>query len=166
MNGVYFRHPTSIVDNGAIIGKGTKIWHFSHVMDGVKIGKNCMIGQGCFIGRNVRIGNGCKIQNNVSLYTQVVIGNDVFIGPSAVFMNDLTPRAKYPKKMWLSTIVKDGVTIGANATILCDVEINEYAMVGAGAVVVKDVPKYALVVGNPARVIGFVDKYGEKEVRK
>lgn len=156
-------HPTAVVDAGAQIGAGTRIWHFSHVMPGAVIGMNCNIGQNSFIDNNVVVGNGCKIQNNVSLYNSVVLEDDVFIGPSVVFTNVINPRAFIERKsQFKPTRICRGASIGANVTIVCGVTIGEYALVGAGAVVTKDVPPYALVVGNPARVIGQVDKEGNR----
>ena len=158
----HFIHESSYVDSDVTIGEGTKIWHFSHIQHGVIIGRNCMLGQNVNIGRNVKIGNGCKIQNNVSVYDGVTLEDDVFCGPSCVFTNDLTPRAMFPKgfEKHLKTLVKQGASIGANATIVCGITIGEYAMIGAGAVVTKDVSDYSLVIGVPARVVGKVDKYG------
>lgn len=159
----YQRHRTCCVDEGCCIGNGTKIWHFSHVMSNSSIGRNCNIGQNVVISPFVSIGDGVKIQNNVSVYTGVTCEEDVFIGPSVVFTNVINPRAFIERKdEFKSTMVKKGASIGANATIVCGVTIGEYAMIGAGAVVVKDVEPYALVVGNPARQIGFVDKEGNR----
>lgn len=158
----YFVHESSYVDEDVIIGEGTKIWHFCHIQRGARIGKNCSFGQNVNISNNVVIGDGCKIQNNVSIYEGVELEDDVFCGPSCVFTNDLTPRAKYPKGRvgYLKTLVKEGASIGANATIVCGHTIGKCAMVAAGAVVTKDVPDYALVVGIPARVVGKVDEKG------
>jgi len=159
----YFVHQTSIVDDGALIGEGTSIWHFSHVMKGAQIGRKCILGQNVFVGSGVKIGNGCKIQNNVSLYKGVVIEDDVFCGPSCVFTNVYNPRAFIERKHEFRPIlVKKGTTIGANATIVCGVSIGRYALIGAGAVVKKNVPDYALVVGIPARQIGWICKCGIK----
>ncbi|MDI6839483.1 MAG: DapH/DapD/GlmU-related protein [bacterium] len=159
----YFVHPTAIVDEGAEIGEGTKIWHFSHIMGGAKIGKNCVIGQNCFIARGAVLGNGVKLENNVSVYTFVTLEDYVFVGPSAVFTNDLNPRAPYPKGgKWIPTHVCKGVSIGANATIICGINIGKWAFIGAGAVVTKDVPDYAIVAGVPARLIGWMCECGEK----
>lgn len=156
-------HPSAVVDAGAQIGEGTRIWHFSHVMPGAVIGTNCIIGQNSFIDNNVVVGNNCKIQNNVSLYNGVVFEDDVFIGPSVVFTNVINPRAFIERKSeFKSTRICRGASIGANATIVCGVTIGAYALIGAGAVVTKDVPPYALVVGNPARIIGQVDKEGNR----
>ena len=157
----YFVHESSYVDEGAVIGDGTKIWHFSHIMSGSKIGKNCSIGQNVNIGSHAVIGNGVKIQNNVSVYDDVILEDDVFCGPSCVFTNVINPRAFVERKTeYKKTIVKKGASIGANATIVCGVTIGEYALVGAGAVVTKDVPPYSLVYGTPARVLGKVDMEG------
>lgn len=156
-------HPSAVVDAGAQIGEGTRIWHFSHVMPGAVIGANCIIGQNSFIDNNVVVGNNCKIQNNVSLYNGVIFEDDVFIGPSVVFTNVINPRAFIERKSeFKSTRICRGASIGANATIVCGVTIGEYALIGAGAVVTKDVPPYALVVGNPARIIGQVDREGNR----
>ena len=159
----FYIHPTAIVDEGAEIGEGTKIWHFSHVMPGAKIGKNCVLGQNVFVGKNVRIGNGVKIQNNVSVYEGVTLEDYVFCGPSVVFTNVINPRSEIERKSeFRSTLVKKGATLGANSTILCGITIGKYAFVGAGAVVTKNVPDYALVVGVPARIVGWVCECGEK----
>ncbi len=159
----YFVHPTAIIDEGVTIGTGTNIWHFSHVLKESKLGARCNIGQNVVIGPRVKIGKGCKIQNNVSVYEGVTLENYVFIGPSAVFTNVHNPRAEIPRMNELrTTLVKRGATIGANATIVCGVTIGEYAFVGAGAVVTKDVPPHALVAGNPARQIGWICKCGQK----
>ena len=161
----YFVHDSSYVDDGVEIGKDTKIWHFSHVQTGSKIGKNCSIGQNVNIGNNVKIGNHVKIQNNVSVYEGVELEDYVFCGPSMVFTNIKIPRSEFPQrgsKFYLKTHVKKSASIGANATIVCGVTIGEYAMIGSGAVVTKDVPAYSLVVGNPAKVIGKVDKKGNR----
>ncbi|MEM4406760.1 MAG: Gfo/Idh/MocA family oxidoreductase [Candidatus Methanomethylicaceae archaeon] len=158
-----FIHPTAVIDDGCEIGAGTKIWHFSHVMPGAKIGKNCNIGQNVTIERDVVIGNNCKIQNNVSVYKGVTLEDGVFCGPSMVFTNVYNPRAEIRKMDQLRpTLVKRGATLGANCTIVCGVTIGRYAFVGAGAVVTKDVPDHALVVGNPARQIGWVCECGER----
>lgn len=159
----YFVHESSIVDQGASIGSNTKIWHFCHIMSSSIIGKECSLGQNVFVGENVQIGNRVKVQNNVSLYEGVVCEDDVFLGPSVVFTNVINPRSFIERKTeYQSTLVKKGATIGANATILCGITIGAYAMIGAGAIVTKDVPDYALLVGNPARQIGWVSKYGER----
>jgi len=161
----YFVHESSYVDDNVKIGKNTKIWYFCHIQSGAVIGENCSVGQNVNISNNVHIGNDVKIQNNVSVYEGVEIENGVFLGPSCVFTNDLTPRAKYPKGSanYKKTLVKEGASIGANATIVCGTIIGKYAMVAAGAVVTKDVPEYTLVAGVPARVIGKVDQYGNIE---
>jgi len=157
----YQAHPTAVIDEGAVIGNGTKIWHFSHVMSGAMLGENCTIGQNVFIAPQVVLGNNVKVQNNVSVYTGVVCEDDVFLGPSCVFTNVINPRSFISRKEeFRPTLVKKGATIGANTTIICGVTIGEYAMIGAGAVVTKDVPDYALIVGNPGKQIGWVDKEG------
>jgi len=156
-------HPTAVVDDGASIGKGTKIWHFSHVLQGSAIGENCVVGQNCVIGPDVTVGDRCKIQNNVSLYKGVTLADGVFCGPSCVFTNVLTPRAEYERKHeFRETPVGRGATIGANATIICGNNIGEYAMVAAGAVVTRDVPPHALVAGVPAVRIGWVSHAGRR----
>jgi len=159
----YFVHETSIIDDNVDIGKGTKVWHFSHIQRDVVIGEDCSFGQNTYVGSNVRIGKGCKIQNNVSIYEGVELEDYVFCGPSMVFTNDLTPRAKYPKgsEGYKRTLVKEGATIGANATIVCGVTIGKWAMVAAGAVVTKDVKDYTVVAGIPARQMGWVCECGE-----
>lgn len=157
----YFKHESSYVDEGAEIGDETKIWHFCHIMSGAKIGERCSLGQNVNVGGKAVIGNGVKIQNNVSIYDSVEIEDDVFCGPSMVFTNVINPRAFVERKTeYKKTILKKGCSIGANATVVCGVTIGEYALVGAGSVVTKDVPPYALVYGNPARVHGKVDKEG------
>ena len=157
----YFVHPTAIVDENVEIGKGTKIWHFSHILANTRIGKECIIGQNCMIGPDVTIGNFCKIQNNVSVYKGVTLEDGVFVGPSAVFTNVLTPRAFIERKSeFLPTLVKKGATIGANATIVCGNTIGRYAFVAAGAVVTSNIPDYGLVIGIPARLVGWVCKCG------
>jgi len=157
-------HPTAIVDEGAEIGENTRVWHFTHVQSGARIGKNCSLGQNVYIGNHVVIGDGCKLQNNVSIYEGVTLGNDVFCGPSCVFTNDLTPRALYPKgrEHFLPTPVLDGASIGANATIVCGHTIGQNAMIGAGAVVTTNVPAHALMLGVPARQHGFVCTCGQR----
>jgi UDP-2-acetamido-3-amino-2,3-dideoxy-glucuronate N-acetyltransferase len=158
-----FIHPTAIVDTGATIGEGSKIWHFVHVLPGTRIGRDCVLGQNVMAGPNVSIGDGCKLQNNVAVYAGVTLEDEVFCGPSCVFTNVLTPRAFVERKSeFASTLVKRGATIGANATIVCGNTIGAYAMIGAGAVVTHDVPDFALVVGNPARRIGWVSRSGDR----
>ena len=162
MMGNNFTHPSAVIDDGAILGEGCKVWHFCHVSAGSHIGENAILGQNVMVGPDVVIGKGCKIQNNVSIYKGVTLEDDVFCGPSCVFTNVLTPRAFVERKSeFLPTLVKKGATIGANAVIICGVTIGEYAMVGAGAVVTKDVSANALVVGNPARRKGWVSRSGE-----
>ena len=157
-------HHTAVVEDGAIIGPGTHIWHFCHVMPTAVIGSSCNMGQNVFIDNNVKIGNGVKIQNNVSVYNSVLLRDDVFVGPSVVFTNVINPRSFIDRKAeFRTTLVEKGASIGANATILCGITIGEYAMIGAGAVITKDVPAYALMVGNPARQVGWVDKEGNKK---
>ncbi|MGB5156410.1 DapH/DapD/GlmU-related protein [Desulfobacterium sp. N47] len=159
----YFVHESSYIDEGVQIGKGTKIWHFSHVLPGSKIGKSCNIGQNVVIGPDVTIGDNCKIQNNVSIYKGVTLEYGVFCGPSMVFTNIFNPRAEISKMdQARPTLVKKGATLGANCTIVCGHTIGQYAFIGAGAVVTKDVPDYALMAGNPARQIGWVCECGEK----
>ncbi len=158
-----FIHPTAIVDEGARVGDGTKIWHFCHLMATSKIGERCIIGQNVYIDSNAVIGNGVKIQNNVSVYNGVVIEDDVFLGPSVVFTNVTNPRSFIERKdEFKKTIIRKGATIGANATILCGIEIGDYAMIGAGAVVTKTVLAFALITGNPARQTGWISKAGIK----
>lgn len=156
-----FIHPTAVIDAGAEVGDGTRIWHFCHVMPQAVIGSNCNIGQNVFIDNNAVVGNGVKIQNNVSVYNRVVLEDDVFVGPSAVFTNVINPRSFIERKAeFKRTLVKKGATIGANATIICGNTIGEYAMIGAGAVVTKNVAAYALMTGNPARQMGWVSEQG------
>lgn len=156
-------HPSAIVDANVKIGAGSKIWHFVHVLGGSVIGEGCVLGQNVMVGPNVQIGNGCKLQNNVAVYNGVTLEDDVFCGPSCVFTNVLTPRAFVERKNeFAPTLVRRGATIGANATIVCGHTIGAYAMVGAGAVVTRDVPDFALVVGNPARRIGWVSRTGDR----
>jgi UDP-2-acetamido-3-amino-2,3-dideoxy-glucuronate N-acetyltransferase len=159
----FFVHETAVVDAGCDIGNGTKIWHFSHIMPNSTIGKECNIGQNVVVSPNVVLGNNVKVQNNVSIYTGVICEDDVFLGPSMVFTNVMNPRSAINRKnQYLKTIVKKGASIGANATIVCGNNIGEYAFIGAGAVVTKEVSSYALVVGNPSRQIGWVSEYGHR----
>lgn len=155
-------HPTAIIDQGASIGDGTRIWHWSHICAGAKIGKSCSLGQNVYVGNKVIIGNNVKIQNNVSVYDNVTLEDDVFCGPSMVFTNVYNPRSAVPrKKEYRDTHVKKGATMGANCTIICGTVIGEYAFIGAGAVVTRNVPPFALVIGVPARQIGWVSRHGE-----
>ncbi len=161
----YFSHETAVIDKGCCIGVGTKIWHFSHVMPKCVIGSNCNIGQNVFIDNNVTIGNGVKIQNNVSVYNSVIIEDDCFLGPSMVFTNVINPRAHIERKHeYKETILGRGSSIGANATIVCGIRIGSFSLVGAGAVVTKEVNDFGLVVGSPARQIGWVSEYGHRLV--
>lgn len=163
MKNQYFIHQSSFIDDNVTIGKGTKIWHFCHVLSNTNIGDNCSFGQNCVVGPNVVVGNGVKVQNNVSIYEGVEIEDDVFLGPSMVFTNVINPRSFLIRKSeFLPTILKKGCTIGANATLVCGNNIGKYAIVGAGTVVTKTVPDYALVVGNPAQQIGWVSEFGHK----
>jgi UDP-2-acetamido-3-amino-2,3-dideoxy-glucuronate N-acetyltransferase len=159
----YFVHPSAYVDEGCIIGKGSKVWHFSHIMSNCTIGEECNIGQNVVISPEVILGNNVKIQNNVSIYTGVVCEDDVFLGPSMVFTNVNNPRSAIIRRgQYLKTIVKKGASIGANATIICGHNIGEYAFIGAGSVVTKDVPAFALVLGNPAKQTGWMSEYGHR----
>lgn len=159
----YFVHPSSIIDEGAVIGKDSKIWHFCHVFGSSVIGAHCSIGQNCMIAQNVHIGNNVRIQNNVSIVEGVRICDDVFIAPSVVFTNIKNPRAFISRKhQYMPTLLEKGCSVGANATIICGNTIGAYALIGAGAVVSHNVPAHALVVGNPARIVGWVDKAGVK----
>ena len=159
----YFAHPTAIIDNGCSIGKGTKIWHFSHIMSNSIIGENCNIGQNVVVSPEVVLGNNLRIQNNVSIYTGVICEDDVFLGPSMVFTNVINPRSAVSRKNeYKQTYVEKGYTIGANATIVCGHRIGMYAFIGAGAVITKDVKPYALMVGNPARQTGWMSEYGHR----
>lgn len=160
----YFVHETSIIDDNVKIGKGSKIWYFCHIQSGAEIGENCSFGQNVNVSNNVKIGNGCKVQNNVSVYEGVELEDYVFCGPSMVFTNDLTPRAKYPKGSagYKKTVLHTGASVGANATVVCGHEIGRWAMIAAGAVVTKNVKDHALMVGVPARQIGWVCECGER----
>lgn len=159
----YFAHETAVIDENCSIGQGTKIWHFSHIMSTCVIGQNCNIGQNVVVSPEVILGNNVKIQNNVSVYTGVTCEDDVFLGPSMVFTNIVNPRSSVNRRgQYVETLVKKGVTIGANATIVCGYPIGEYAFIGAGAVVTKEVAPYALVIGNPAKQVGWMSEYGHK----
>ena len=163
MNNQYFAHETAVIDDGCTIGKGTKIWHFSHIMKGCVIGENCNIGQNVVVSPEVILGCNVKVQNNVSIYTGVVCDDDVFLGPSMVFTNIINPRSAIIRRdKYEKTFVGKGATIGANATIVCGYNIGKFAFIGAGAVVTKEVPAYALVIGNPARQTGWMSEYGYK----
>ena len=160
---MFFAHESAIIDSSDDIGKDTKIWHFSHIFSNTVLGHNCIVGQNVMIGPEVEIGNNCKVQNNVSIYKGVELADEVFCGPSCVFTNVINPRAFIEKKSeFLITKVERGVTIGANATIICGVKLGEYSLIGAGSVVTKDVPSFGLVVGNPARHVGWVGHSGER----
>ena len=159
----YFQHESAIVDDGAQIGEGCRVWHFVHICSGAKIGKKCSFGQNVFVGNRVEIGDNCKIQNNVSVYDNVFLEDEVFCGPSMVFTNVYNPRSGIERKdEYLDTRVRTGATLGANCTIVCGVTIGQYAFVGAGAVINKDVPDYALMVGVPAKQIGWMSEFGEQ----
>ncbi len=159
----YYQHPSAIVDDGAQIGEGSRVWHFVHVCGGARIGKGVSLGQNVFVGNQVVIGDNCKVQNNVSVYDNVTLEEGVFCGPSMVFTNVYNPRSLIERKdQYRDTLVKKGATLGANCTIICGVTIGEYAFVGAGAVINKDVPAYALVVGVPGRQIGWMSEFGEQ----
>ena len=163
MENNFFAHEKAVVDDGCTIGEGTKIWHFSHIMPNCTIGKQCNIGQNVVVSPEVILGNNVKIQNNVSIYTGVICEDDVFLGPSMVFTNVINPRSAVNRKdQYLKTIVKKGASIGANATIVCGNNIGEYAFIGAGAVVTKEIPDFALVVGNPSKQIGWVSEFGHR----
>jgi UDP-2-acetamido-3-amino-2,3-dideoxy-glucuronate N-acetyltransferase len=159
----YFAHETAVIDEGCEIGEGVKIWHFSHIMSNSKIGDGCNLGQNVVVSPEVILGKNVKVQNNVSIYTGVVCEDDVFLGPSMVFTNIINPRSAVNRKnQYAKTLVKKGASIGANATIVCGNDIGEFAFIGAGAVVTKDVPAYALVVGNPSKQIGWISEYGQR----
>ena len=163
MEANYFAHETAVIDAGCSIGEGTKIWHFSHIMPGARIGKRCNIGQNVVVSPDVVLGDNVKVQNNVSIYTGVTCEDDVFLGPSCVFTNVINPRSAVNRRdNYLHTTVRQGASIGANATIVCGHEIGAYAFIGAGAVVTKEVPAYALVVGNPSRQIGWMSAFGHR----
>lgn len=159
----FFAHETAVIDEGCEIGNGTKIWHFSHIMPGCKIGSNCNIGQNVVVSPEVILGNNVKVQNNVSIYSGVICEDDVFLGPSMVFTNVINPRSAVNRRgQYSKTLVKKGASIGANATIVCGHDIGRFAFIGAGAVVTKEVPDYALVVGNPAKQVGWMSEYGHR----
>jgi len=159
----YFKHETAIIDEGSQIGAGTKIWHFSHIMPNCRIGRNCNIGQNVYVSSHVELGNNVKVQNNVSIYAGVICEDDVFLGPSMVFTNIINPRSAINRsKQFVKTRLGKGATIGANATLICGNNIGKYAFVGAGAVVSKPVPDYALVIGNPAKLLGWMSEYGHR----
>lgn len=159
----YFAHETAIIDEGCTIGAGTKIWHFSHIMPHCEMGEQCNIGQNVVVSPQVKLGRNVKVQNNVSIYTGVECEDDVFLGPSMVFTNILNPRSHVVRKdAYVKTVLRRGASVGANATIICGIEIGEYALVGAGAVITKDIKPFALVVGNPAHQIGWVSVYGHR----
>jgi UDP-2-acetamido-3-amino-2,3-dideoxy-glucuronate N-acetyltransferase len=160
---VYFAHETAVIDEGCHIASGTKIWHFSHIMPDANIGKNCSLGQNVVVMPKVVLGDNCKVQNNVSIYEGVVCEDDVFLGPSMVFTNVYNPRSAVSRKdEYRKTLVKQGASIGANATIVCGYNIGKYAFIGAGSVIVREVPDYALIVGNPGKQIGWMSEYGER----
>lgn len=159
----YFAHETAVIDEGCLIGRGTRIWHFSHIMSGCKIGENCSLGQNVFVSPGVSLGNNVKVQNNVSIYSGVICEDDVFLGPSMVFTNIINPRSRIVRRgEYVPTHVGKGASIGANATIICGNKIGAFAFIGAGAVVTRDVPDYALVTGNPAKHKGWMSEYGHK----
>ena len=161
----YFKHESAYVDDNCDIGEGTKIWHFSHIQSGAKIGKKCVFGQNVNVGNNVSIGDFCKVQNNVSIYEGVTLEDYVFCGPSMVFTNILDPKCKYPQvgaQYYVKTLVKEGASIGANATIVCGITLGKDCLIGAGSVVTKDVPDYALVIGVPGKIIGWVSEAGKR----
>lgn len=159
----YFAHPTAVIDDGCKIGDGTKIWHFTHIMPKCVIGRNCNFGQNVVVSPDVILGDNVKVQNNVSIYTGVICEDDVFLGPSMVFTNVINPRSAVNRKNeYMKTVVKRGATIGANATIVCGNDIGEFAFIGAGSVVTKYVPPYALLIGNPAKQIGWMSEFGQR----
>lgn len=159
----YFAHPTAVIDEGANVGEGSRVWHFAHLMPDCSVGEHCVIGQNVFIASHVTLGNNVHVQNNVSIYEGVVCEDDVFLGPSMVFTNIKNPRSAVPRKgQYLTTTVRRGATIGANATVVCGVEIGAYSLVGAGAVVTRDILPFALVMGTPARQEGWVSRYGHR----
>ncbi len=156
-------HRTAVIDPGCVIGRGTKVWHFTHIMTGCDIGENCSFGQNVVVSPDVKLGNNVKVQNNVSIYSGVICEDDVFLGPSMVFTNIVNPRSAVVRRdQYVKTMVRKGATIGANATIVCGIEIGEFAFIGAGAVVIRDVLPYALVVGNPAKQVGWISEYGHR----
>jgi UDP-2-acetamido-3-amino-2,3-dideoxy-glucuronate N-acetyltransferase len=160
-NNEYFKHPTSIIDENVIVGKGTKVWHFCHISSGVKLGVDCVLGQNVFVGKNVSIGDQVKIQNNVSVYAGVRLEDGVFCGPSVVFTNVINPRSRIERKQEIKrTLVREGASLGANCSILCGVTLGRFSLIGAGSVVTKNVPDYALMVGNPAQQIGWICECG------
>ncbi len=159
----YFKHDTAIIDEGAVLGAGCRVWHWTHICQGARIGEGCSFGQNVFVSNRVHIGHGVKVQNNVSIYDNVTLEDDVFCGPSMVFTNVYNPRSAIERKEdYLDTLVKHGATLGANCTLVCGVTVGEYAFVGAGAVVTSDVPDFALVLGVPARQVGWMSAYGER----
>ena len=159
----YYSHKTAIIDSGALIGEGTKIWHFSHIMENCTIGKSCNLGQNVVVSPKVILGNNVKVQNNVSIYSGVNCEDDVFLGPSMVFTNIINPRSAVVRRdKYIETLVKKGASIGANATIICGNTIGSYSLIGAGSVITKDVPDYALIIGNPGKQIGWVSQYGHR----
>ena len=159
----YFSHKTAIIDSGALIGEGTKIWHFSHIMENCIIGKSCNLGQNVVVSPKVVLGNNVKVQNNVSIYSGIICEDDVFLGPSMVFTNIINPRSAIVRRdQYIETLVKKGASIGANATIICGNTIGSYSLIGAGSVITKNVPDYALIIGNPGKQIGWVSQYGHR----
>ena len=159
----YFAHETAVIDDGCIIGKGTRVWHFTHIMQGCEIGENCNFGQNVVVSPGVKLGDNVKVQNNVSIYTGVICEEDVFLGPSMVFTNVTNPRsAVVRREQYEKTLVRKGASIGANATIICGHEIGQFAFIGAGAVVTKDVPPYALIIGNPGKQVGWMSEFGHR----